>query len=365
VTLAGINAGNQVITNVLDGVAATDAVNVGQLNAVGDVASAAQSAAAQNATGIADNAAAIATNAADILANANQIDAVRATAEAGWNISAEGGAAANVAPDATVDFSGDGNIEVARTGTDLQFNLADAIEVDSVLVGGMTLDVDGIDAAGKKITNLANGDISATSSDAVTGQQVHELFFEGGTAFGVRYFRANSIADDAEAVGAEAIAIGPNTIAEGASSFAAGDGAATTETGEAAIAVGQGARAGGERAGGEAAIAIGRGSVAGGNGAAALGDGAHAGGGNATAVGAGASANGGSAVALGDGAVAAAQNNISIGTAAGQGTGQVLPGDQSHNIAVGNASGQNVAGQFNTALGTGAGSGVEGDDNVA
>src|SRR5690606_2823488 len=201
VTLAGINAGNQVITNVLDGVAATDAVNVGQLNAVGDVASAAQSAAAQNATGIADNAAAIATNAADILANANQIDAVRATAEAGWNISAEGGAAANVAPDATVDFSGDGNIEVARTGTDLQFNLADAIEVDSVLVGGMTLDVDGIDAAGKKITNLANGDISATSSDAVTGQQVHELFFEGGTAFGVRYFRANSIADDAEAIG--------------------------------------------------------------------------------------------------------------------------------------------------------------------
>lgn len=40
--------------------------------------------------------------------------------------------------------------------------------------GGPSLTQQGIDAAGKKVTHVANGDVSATSKDAVNGSQLHE-----------------------------------------------------------------------------------------------------------------------------------------------------------------------------------------------
>ncbi|MGY0634172.1 ESPR-type extended signal peptide-containing protein [Luteimonas sp. A478] len=365
VTTDGINAGGTVITGVAAGGNATDAVNYGQHQAVVAAANTAQSTAEAART------------AAEAAAN---------TAGAGWNISAEDGAAANVGPGDSVDFSGDGNIEVVRTDTNLAFSLADEIEVGSIVVGavdgvgGMTLDADGIDVDGKVITGLAHGDIALDSTDAVTGHQLHNALFEGGTAFGVRYFRVNSEGNDSLASGAESVAIGPDSVSAGESSFAAGDGATTTATGEGAIAMGQGATAGGAQTGGEAAIAIGRESAASGNSAVALGDGASAAAGNATAVGANATASGGGSIAIGNaeavaansfaagsGAIAATRDSIALGAGAGQGTGSEIndPGQRHSFIAIGRDAGQNVDGNQAISIGVAAGSNSAGSNQVA
>lgn len=289
------------------------------------------------------------------------------------------------------------NTANAAIGT-LQTNLGNSIATNNLNVAsgalvasstGVIIGAD-LDMGGNKITNLADGDISATSTDAVTGQQIHNLFIEEG-ANGIRYFRANSTAPDSAALGDESIAIGPNTIAEGDSSFAAGDGASTTETAEGAIALGQSAEAG-STIDGDGAIAIGRNSVAGRNGSVALGDsaqstgvdatavgaGAGASASNATALGANAQASGSGSIAIGDseatadsafaagtGAYAATAGSVALGVNAGVGTVGNAAGDRTNHIAIGTASGQNVAGNQTTAIGYGAGSNVEGDDNVA
>ena len=95
ITKNGLNANDKVITNVAEGVYNTDAVNVGQLKKVEEVA-----------------------------ANANK----------GWNLSTNGVAteATNVKPGDFVDFSGDKNINVSHDGTKVQVELNKDIDVNSV-----------------------------------------------------------------------------------------------------------------------------------------------------------------------------------------------------------------------------------------
>ena len=95
ITKNGLNANDKVITNVAEGVYNTDAVNVGQLKKVEEVA-----------------------------ANANK----------GWNLSTNGVAteATQVAPGEFVDFSGDKNISVSHDGTKVQVELNKDIDVNSV-----------------------------------------------------------------------------------------------------------------------------------------------------------------------------------------------------------------------------------------
>ena len=95
ITKNGLNANDKVITNVAEGVYNTDAVNVGQLKKVEEVA-----------------------------ANANK----------GWNLSTNGVVtkATNVAPDEIVDFSGDKNISVSHDGTKVKVELNENIDVKSV-----------------------------------------------------------------------------------------------------------------------------------------------------------------------------------------------------------------------------------------
>lgn len=95
VTKDGLNANGKVITNVAEGVYNTDAVNVGQLKKVEEVA-----------------------------VNANK----------GWNLSTNGVAteATNVAPGEIVDFSGDKNISVSNDGNKVQVELNKDIDVNSV-----------------------------------------------------------------------------------------------------------------------------------------------------------------------------------------------------------------------------------------
>ena len=95
ITKNGLNANDKVITNVAEGVYNTDAVNVGQLKKVEEVA-----------------------------ANANK----------GWNLSTNGVVtkATNVAPNEIVDFSGDKNISVSHDGTKVKVELNENIDVKSV-----------------------------------------------------------------------------------------------------------------------------------------------------------------------------------------------------------------------------------------
>ncbi|MBE0465140.1 MAG: ESPR-type extended signal peptide-containing protein [Halomonadaceae bacterium] len=318
--------------------------------------------------------------ASDHAVNFSQLSAVSDAANAGWNISAGDGSSENVAPGDSVDFSGDSNINVSRTGANLTFSLADEINVDRITAGsaafgsngltitdGPSVTSAGIDAGGSTITNLGTGLIGEGSQDAVTGGQVFTYFVEEGLGGGIRYFRANSLLPDSSAEGVDSVAIGPNTITEGESSFAAGNDAVTTVDGVGAIALGQEATAGSADpgGGGAGAIAVGRNSAASADSAVALGGDALATAGNAMALGSGAQASGVNGIALGQGAVAAARNNISIGEEAGFGTVGAVGNDQLNNIAIGAKSGQNVVGQRNIAMGSQAGNETEGNDNIA
>ena len=83
----------------------------------------------------------------------------------------------------------DGNIGVVADGTDkLEIKLAKDIKVDSVKAGDTTINNDGltvkggpsvtktgIDAAGNKVSNVANGDVNANSKDAVNGSQLYKV----------------------------------------------------------------------------------------------------------------------------------------------------------------------------------------------
>ncbi|MEN8276263.1 YadA-like family protein, partial [Acinetobacter seifertii] len=91
----------------------------------------------------------------------------------------------------TVDIgtaTGEANLKVTKTGNKIQYGLNRDLNVDSVTAGDSKLDTNGltiaggpsvsqsgIDAANQKITNVAAGTISATSTDAVNGSQLHTL----------------------------------------------------------------------------------------------------------------------------------------------------------------------------------------------
>ncbi len=108
----------------------------------------------------------------------------------------------------------------------------------SVTLGG-TPSTDGGVTGGTRISNVAQGDLSVTSTDVVNGSQLFATnsavtslgdtvnsITNGG---GIKYFHANSIGADSSASGANSVAIGPNAVASTDESVALGDGA-TTDT---------------------------------------------------------------------------------------------------------------------------------------
>ena len=85
--------------------------------------------------------------------NVSQLNAVKETANKGWNLSTNGGEASKVAPDATVDFSGDKNISVSHDGTKVQVELN-----KDIMLGDLT---------GKNVSiSGTNGTIEATGAIA-------------------------------------------------------------------------------------------------------------------------------------------------------------------------------------------------------
>ena len=109
------------------------------------------------------------------------IDSVRNTAEtasAGWNLSVNGQQSSAVKPKETVDISNnDGNIKISKKDNQISFNLSDSVNVNESIgiINGPSLNKNGIDSAGMKISNVADGVIAAGSKDAINGGQIHDF----------------------------------------------------------------------------------------------------------------------------------------------------------------------------------------------
>ena len=129
----GLNANSKVISNVADGVNPNDAVNKGQLDAV---------------KGVADSA----VKSVDV-ANGEQNLVVDNTDPKNPKLSLK--------KDLTVDSVKAGDSTLNTDGL--------------TIAGGPSVKKDGIDAGDKKITNVAAGDVSATSKDAVNGDQLYNV----------------------------------------------------------------------------------------------------------------------------------------------------------------------------------------------
>lgn len=175
-----------------------------------------------------------------------------------------------------------------------------AVKYDSSAKDAITLagpvSNDGGATGGTIITNLHQGALSASSTDAVNGAQLYatnQMVLNMQNGGGMKYFHVNSTAADSSSTGMDSIAAGPRALSSGVGSVAIGDNSQATQDG--AIAIGQSAASTGLNA-----IAIGTGAVATGS----------------VAVGAGAQAGNGGA-AFGDNAVALApQQGTALGNAA-------------------------------------------------
>ena len=201
VTTAGINAANQKITNVAAGTisaSSTDAVNGSQLNTTNQNVTTAQNtantavtnaAAAQNTANTAVTNAAAAQNTANTAVT--NAAAAQATADKGLNFSVNGGTADNVKLGETVNFANGTNTTAVydpATNT-YKYNVNDNISLTNAgsltvgnskvdnsgltITGGPSVTTAGINAGNQKITNVAAGTISASSTDAVNGSQLN------------------------------------------------------------------------------------------------------------------------------------------------------------------------------------------------
>ena len=184
ITSAGVDAGNKKITNVADGTIAAgskDAINGGQLH---DVQTNLQTSINNNAQNIANN-----TNAINNL-NAAVNNPITFTGDSGNNIDRKLGETLNIKGGATGNLtSGNIGVEADSTTNTLNVKLAENIDLGTngsvktgdtkiddnglTINGGPSVTKAGIDAGNKKVTNVANGDITATSKDAVNGSQLH------------------------------------------------------------------------------------------------------------------------------------------------------------------------------------------------
>ena len=228
VTKDGINAGNKKITGVEAGTADTDAVNVSQLNNAVNAAKtgviAGKNTTVKETKGT--NGESLYTiNAVDTSANVTTTDAltvenkgakdvgdasvtnyhldlsektknqIKQGVDANTTVTTKGltfngdSGSTNVEKlGSTVTINGDDNITTEAEDDKVTVKLNKDITVDSVKAGDTTINENGltiangpsitkkgIDAAGNKVSNVANGDVNANSKDAVNGSQLYEV----------------------------------------------------------------------------------------------------------------------------------------------------------------------------------------------
>ncbi len=117
-------------------------------------------------------------------------DVAKAINKSGFNLTAEGENGSLVNPGERVDLkakavnkTGHKNLVIAKTekSNDVEFDLAkDLRNLDLIVMGDeerddvVSIGKNGINAGSKKITNVADGEISATSKDAINGSQLFD-----------------------------------------------------------------------------------------------------------------------------------------------------------------------------------------------
>lgn len=137
------------------------------------------------------------------------------------NFAADEGDALAISPSETLGIKGDKNITTKANGKNIQVTLNQDLDVNSVaantfkagdttitnngleIKNGPSVTKDGVDAGGKKITNVAPGELSATSKDAVNGSQLYKTNQEVAN----NSMRINKLGDRVNKVGAGAAAL--------------------------------------------------------------------------------------------------------------------------------------------------------------
>ncbi|XSG83596.1 MAG: YadA-like family protein [Methyloligella sp. ZOD6] len=166
------DAGSGRIAGVAAGVNDTDAVNVSQLTALGnstaDALGGGSSYDPVAQTMIAD----LSVQGTSFNNVQDALDAVSARASAGFDISAQGANASNVAPGDSVDLNNaDGNIVVSKgsTSNDVTFDLADDISVTSLTAGNSVLSNGGLTVANGTNTTIVGADgVTISGGPSVT-----------------------------------------------------------------------------------------------------------------------------------------------------------------------------------------------------
>jgi autotransporter adhesin len=229
VTTAGIDAGGKPLANVGAGTNGTDAANVDQVKAVEAKADSAVqydknadgtpgkdgiTLGGLNADGTSATAPVKLGNVADgsvaagskDAVNGGQLNAVSETANKGWNLSANGADAFNVAPGGKVDFVNGSNTLVSRSGNQIMVDVSRTPVFESVTASngtpgnpgasatlganglttkgadgasGPSVTATGIDAAGKPIANVGAGE---KDTDAASVGQLKAMTASGGNS---------------------------------------------------------------------------------------------------------------------------------------------------------------------------------------
>ena len=377
VNFAG-TAGNRKLTGIEAGTDASDAVNVGQMNAGLSTANARIDAtnaelSTTNSTLSATNTAlstaqgTIATHTTEITNINNQLSGL---SDGTLGLVQQNPTSSTITVGAgtggsVVNFAGtDGPRVLAgvKNGEDdddvvtvSQLRATGLIDYTGKEVGAVTYDsglsFDSVTFAGTNGTVLrqvAAGLVDRGSMEAVNGGQLFDLQEQFAKQFGELSGQVGNLSDrfddlagrlgDLEenpgtggpGTGGGSTVVGEGAVASGENSSAIGDSALAS--GENSSAVGQGSVASGSNG-----SAIGQGSVASGDNGSALGQGAVASGENGTALGQGSAASGSNGTAVGQGAVASGDNSTSLGQ------GAVASG--SNSVAIGQGS---VATEANT-----------------
>ena len=209
--------------------------------------------------------------------------------------------------------------------------------------GDKTLEGDvvsfGAEGYERQLKNVAPGEVSATSTDAINGSQLAAIVDQ----IAYKYVSIKSTdtpnKDNTGAKANNAIAIGPNASTDTAatSSVAIGDGANTT--GRSTVALGLSAQAASANA-----TALGANSIASEDDTVAVGHGAKATDGNASALGADAIASNIESTAIGHGTAASGASSTALGSrakaagTAGVGIGMLANATKDYSIAIGGES---------------------------
>lgn len=95
----------------------------------------------------------------------------------GFNTETDDGQTVNYQLGDTIKVTGDSKNLSTTTTADgkVSVRMADDIKVNSVTAGHVSLSTTGINAGGNKVTNVAPGEVSPTSMDAVNGSQLYAL----------------------------------------------------------------------------------------------------------------------------------------------------------------------------------------------